>query len=356
MPASLRGDFTEIPALSLEPWRRGNQDRAALAESVCDVCHDVGFFVLVDHGVDPRLVDSVFSLSRRLFDLPLEKKLLIDKRRSRHFRGWEAVGSEYTNNRPDLREQVDLWTEHPPREPDVSPVYLRLLGPNQWLDDALLPGLKDTMERWFEELGRLARTLLGVFSVGLGFPEGYFDSRFGTEQMSLTKLIRYPPTPDGQFGVNAHHDTGFLTLLAPGETPGLEVENACGDWIPVPIVPDSFVVNLGEMLQAMTGNYFVATPHRVFARELRYSVGYFHGPSLETPLEPVTMERRYRDAVAASPRHRNAGFMARRSELEAGVGDMQSRYRPSVYGEQLWNYFCRSYPDNVERHYPNATL
>ncbi len=356
MPASLRGDFTEIPVLSLAPWRGGDRDhdRAVLAENVCDVCHDVGFFVLVDHGVDPRLVDSVFSLSRRLFDLPLEKKQLIDKRRSRHFRGWEAVGSEYTNNRPDMREQVDLWTEHPRREPDVSPVYLRLLGPNQWLDDAVLPGFKGTMERWFEEVGRLARTLLGVFSVGLGFPEDYFESRFGTEQMSLTKLIRYPPTPGGQFGVNAHHDTGFLTILAPGETPGLEVENACGDWIPVPTIPDSFVINLGEMLQAMTGNYFVATPHRVFARELRYSVGYFHGPSLETPLEPLTMERRYRDAVAASPRHANAGFMARRSELQAGVGDMQSRYRPSVYGEQLWNYFCRSYPDNVERHYPKT--
>ncbi|HSF15213.1 MAG TPA: 2-oxoglutarate and iron-dependent oxygenase domain-containing protein [Vicinamibacteria bacterium] len=359
MPASFRGDFTEIPVIDLEPWWRGGRDRVALAHRVCYICHEVGFFVLVDHRVDPQLVDSVFSLSRRLFELPLEKKQLIDKRRSRHFRGWEAVGSEYTNNRPDIREQVDLWTEHPPRSPDVSPVYLRLLGPNQWLDDAVLPGFKGTMERWFEELGGLARTLLGVLSVGLGLAEGYFESIFGTEQMSLTKLIRYPSTPEGQFGVNPHHDAGFLTILAPGETAGLEVESPSGNWIPVPTVRNTFVINLGEMLQAMTGNYFVATPHRVFAREPRYSVGYFHGPSLETPLEPLAplvANPRYRGAVAASPRHANAGFMARRSELQEGVGDMQSGYRASVYGEQLWNYFCRSYPDNVARHYPNASI
>ena len=185
----MTGEFTEIPVVDLEPWWRTERDRAQLADAVREICHDVGFFVLVNHRVDNELVESVFDVSRRLFDLPLEKKQLIDKRSSRHFRGWEAVGSEYTNNRPDIREQVDLWSEHPSRAPDVSPVYLRLLGPNQWLDDEVLPGFKDTLDRWFDELGVLARTLLGVLSVGLGFPEGRFESLFGTEQMSLTKLI-----------------------------------------------------------------------------------------------------------------------------------------------------------------------
>ena len=38
------------------------------------------------------VLDSVFSVSRRLFDLPLQEKQLIDKRNSRHFRGREEVG------------------------------------------------------------------------------------------------------------------------------------------------------------------------------------------------------------------------------------------------------------------------
>jgi isopenicillin N synthase-like dioxygenase len=154
--------------------------------------------------------------------------------------------------------------------------------------------------------------------------------------------------------VNAHHDTGFLTVLAAGTTPGLQVENTSGEWIDVPVVPDSFVINLGEMLQAITGNYFVATPHRVITSEPRLSAGYFHGPSLDTRLDPLPLDPRFEAEVATSSRHRDAGFMAGRDETAAGVGDMRSPHRPSTYGEQLWNYFARSYPANMALHYPRS--
>jgi isopenicillin N synthase-like dioxygenase len=226
-----------------------------------------------------------------------------------------------------------------------------LLGPNQWPDDELVPGVRPALHRWFDELGALADDLLAVFAVGLGLPPDHFVAMFGDGAMSLTKLIDYPPTPAGGAGVNAHHDAGFLTLLATDGTPGLQVQNDVGDWIDVPHVPGSFVVNLGEMLQGMTGNYFVATPHRVITGRPRRSAGYFHGPALDTPLEPLPLPARFHDAVAASPRHAGAGFMASRDETEAGIADMASRYRATTYGEQLWNYFARSYPELVARHY-----
>jgi isopenicillin N synthase-like dioxygenase len=345
------GDFKEIPIVDVSARRGPARERLALAESLREICHNVGFFVVTGHGIDYTLVDSVFALSKQLFDLPLEQKLLIDKRNSRHFRGWEPVGAEQTNNRPDIREQIDLWTEHPARDLEVSPRYLRLLGPNQWLPEEVLPGFHDALERWFRDLGGLAGELMGLLALGLDLPEDHFERMFGTERMSLTKLIRYPETPPGQFGVNAHHDAGFLTVLAPGTTPGLEVENAAGEWIPVPIIPRSFVINLGEIIQSMTGNYYIATPHRVVARQPRYSAAYFHGPSLDMPLTPLKLDRRFVEAVAASPRHANAGFMAQRDETESGVGDMSSPHHPDLYGEQLWNYFARSYPENVRRHY-----
>ena len=346
-------DFTSVPVLGLSPGRGPAEARRALVSAIGDICHHVGFLIVTEHGVARDTIDGVFAASRRLFDLPLEQKLLIDKRQSRHFRGWEPVGAESTNNRPDIREQVDIWTEHPARAPTVSPRYQRLLGPNQWLPEAVLPGFRDAVERWLTEVSTLAESLMGLLAESLELPRDHFERLFGDERMSLTKLIRYPPTPPRQFGVNAHHDTGFLTVLAPGDTPGLEVENAAGEWIPVPVVPGALVVNLGEMLQSMTGNYFVATPHRVVTRAARQSVGYFHGPSLDTALTPLRLPPGFAEAVAASPRHAGAGFMAQRLETEAGVGDMRSPHRPDVYGEQLWNYFARSYPDNVARHYPD---
>jgi isopenicillin N synthase-like dioxygenase len=154
--------------------------------------------------------------------------------------------------------------------------------------------------------------------------------------------------------VNAHHDTGFVTLLAAGSTPGLQVLDPAGDWIDVPTVPDSFVLNIGEMLQAMTGNYLVATGHRVITSAPRMSAAYFHGPSLSAPLEPLDLHQRFADAVEASSRHQAAGYMATKEQTDAGVGDMASAVHTDTYGAQLWNYFARSYPEMMQRHYGSS--
>ena len=341
--------------VDLARWQGRSHERAALADEMRDICHHVGFLVVINHGIPTGFIASMFAMMERLFALPEAQKRLIDKHRSRHFRGWEAVGAERTNNRPDMREQVDLWSEHPARAPDVEPHYLRLLGPNQWLPDEIVPGFRSLSLEWFGRAGELASTLLSIMSSGLGLAENHINDRFGEEAMSLTKLIRYPATPAGAAGVNAHHDTGFLTVLAPGTTPGLEIQNAAGAWIPAQYVEDSLVINLGEMLQGMTGNYFVATAHRVITSKERYSMAYFHGPSLHMRNELLPLHRSCFEAVSASPRHAGAGFMARKFETEAGVGDMASHHQPAVYGEQLWNYFERSYPDIMQRFYGAAT-
>jgi isopenicillin N synthase-like dioxygenase len=107
------------------------------------------------------------------------------------------------------------------------------------------------------------------------------------------------------------------------------------------------------MLQSMTGNYFVATTHRVIASAERYSSGYFHGPELATPLVPLPLDDRFAAAVAASPHHREAGFMARRDELLRGQHGTTST-PADTYGQQLWNYFTRSYPELVRQHHPDV--
>ena len=341
-----------IPVINLAAGL--SADRAVLAGTVRDICHHVGLFVVTNHGVANDVVDDAFRVGQALFNLPLEQKRLIDKQRSPHFRGWEAEGSEYTNNQPDIREQVDLWSEHAARDAQVEPAYLRLLGPNQWLPESVLADHQNVMTRWFSEAGKLADELMSLLAIGLGLPTVYFEALFGEERMSLTKLIRYPSTPAGMFGVNAHHDAGFLTVLAAGETPGLEIQNIADEWMPVPVIPDSFVINLGEMLQAITGNYYVATPHRVFTASERFSLGYFHGPSLHTELAEIDLAPEFAEAVKNSPRHASAGFMASTEDTNSGVLDMAGDQKASTYGDQLWNYFRRSYPENMALHYPSA--
>lgn len=345
--------FTTIPVVSLADWRGNAESRSAFAQDLVNACHRVGFFMLVDHGIDQELIDRYFTALRAFFALPEDTKALMAKSRSRHFRGWEAVGAELTNNRVDYREQIDLSSEHPARSRDVEPAYLRLDGPNQWLPEEVLPGFQAVVTEYFTALSGLANELMEVLAVGLGLAPDTFARRFGELPFGFLKLISYPPTPPGQAGVNGHHDAGFLTLLLQHGVGGLQVENEHGEWIDVPPRDDAFVVNLGEMLQSMTGNYLIATNHRVISPRQRYSSAYFHGPDLRASLEPLDLDAAYADAVEASPRHRNAGFMARRDQLLHGDDGLAGAAVP-VFGEQMWNYYIRSYPDLVRAHYPDS--
>lgn len=338
--------LTSLPHVSLAEWDDRGTDRRAFARRVADICHEVGFFTLVDHGIAPSTIDEYMSMLQRFFALPEDTKATIEKVRSPHCRGWERLGSELTDNRIDHREQVDLWSEGEPLDPRVEPPYLRLVGPNPWPADHVLPGFRDVVSSWFQSMQHLAERLMEVLAVGLDLPADTFHRIFGEQTHSLLKLIHYPPTPEGEAGVNGHHDSGFLTVLLQHEVGGLQVRTQQGDWIDVTPERGAFNVNLGEMLQGMTGNYYVATMHRVVSSAERYSSAFFHGPDLRTPLAPIELDPSYAARVAASEYHRTAGFMARREELLAG-GQGTTSAPVATYGDQLWNYFQRSYPDII---------
>jgi isopenicillin N synthase-like dioxygenase len=359
--------FEAIPIVDVSARTGSLDERQALATKLTDLAHRVGFVIVTHHGLSAATMEGAFAASQEFFQGPVAVKEKINKKKSRHFRGWEPVGAEATNNRPDVREQVDIWSEHELPNPDTlthGPKYNRLLGRNQWPDSP--ENFRDRVMTWFDECQSLADSIMGLFAMGLGLEEDAFRKLFGEKRMSLTKLIRYPQTPPGQFGVNAHHDTGFLTLLAPGNVAGLQVQNQKGDWISVPLVANALVLNLGEALQAMTGNYFVATPHRVKATAQRYACGYFHGPCLSMPLSPLELDQSYRDAVETSLYHSQAGFMTQtqqpRDTMEDDGGDsgQYERYpdddsKPNTWGDLVWNYLSRSYPENMAMHYPEDT-
>ncbi len=310
-----------IPVLSFADWptdpAAGTDLRDGFVRRLAEVCHHIGFLQLED-AVDTAMLDRYFAVVEAFFALPDEVKAQIDKRNSPWFRGWERVGAELTDGRVDYREQLDLSTEHPPRPRGAAPAYVRLDGPNQWPPESVLPGFRAAVQEFVDRMGAIAGELMAAMALGLGLDAGYFAGRFGERPLSFVKLISYPPTPPGEAGVNVHHDAGFLTLLVQHRVGGLQAQGPDGAWLDVPVRRGAIVVNLGEMLQSMTGNYYVATTHRVVAAEARLSSAYFHGPDLRASLAPAELDPAIVAAVAASPRHAGAGFMARRADLLAG--------------------------------------
>ena len=349
-----------VPIINIQDFRKGTPtDRQAFANNLADVCHSVGFFSLVGHELE-ELQLRVKLMLRKIFVLERSKKETIAKQHSKHFRGWEPLGTELTNGRVDLREQVDTWTDCKVVAEDMDRPYLRLYGPSQYFDDKILPGYEALTKEFMNRCGLVADELLSAMALGLGLHENHFRQTFGdiSKRMSLCKFIHYPGSEteenkwgENQHGVNAHKDAAFLTLLLP-DGPGLEIQLFDGRWVPVEVVEGAFVINLGEALQSLTGNYFVATPHRVVTSRERYSCGFFQGSDLEYNISnPLPLDPKFAAKVQASKFHREAKYMARKEETERGVGDIGSEATGKTYGEMIWNYFSRAYPEIVNKHY-----
>ena len=344
--------FESLPVLDVGLLRGTAAEEAQFVAALREACHGSGFLYVSNLGLRDGLVEEVFAATRAFFALPLESKRALDKVHSPHFRGYTVLGEEITAGKHDLREQIDLGFEAPPRElAPGEPVFWRLQGPNLWPAEAECPGFRAVITEFMSQLDALALRLMEAMALSLGLPREYFASTFGHEPHTRLKLVRYPPpSPDdiaaGTLGVGPHKDYGHLAILFQDDVGGLQVLNGAGRWIDATPLPGTAVVNLGEMLEQATGGYYVATVHRVVNRSSRerYSVPYFASPRLDTRLEPLPLPEDLRAAAAA---RNHAGANAR-------YADTNPIY--PVYGETAWRGLARSHPDVVRAHYPGVAV
>ncbi|MGV3345839.1 isopenicillin N synthase family dioxygenase [Enterobacteriaceae bacterium LUAb1] len=275
-----------IPVLTLSMLKGSQNDKRQFISRLKETAHDVGFFYLSEHGVAPLFLKKVRELTRKFFLLSAEEKQAVAMINSPHFRGYNQAGNERTNGRADWREQFDIGAE---REPytltPADPIWLGLHGHNQWPD--ALPELKETMLAYNNILTDISLTLLRALSSGLGLAENAFDDIYGNTPNEHIKLIKYPhcESKEAIQGVGAHKDSGLLTLILQDEHKGLQVEINDNQWIDVEPVADTFVVNLGELLELATNGYLRATVHRVLppdGHSDRLSIAYFLGASLDS--------------------------------------------------------------------------
>ncbi len=326
-----------IPTLDLAPFRSNARSPAALrlTEELRAVCHEHGFFYVTGHGVHEELTDRMQLLARRFFALPDADRLAIANVHSPQFRGFTPVGHEYTQNRPDRREQLDIGRELPPPvlQPG-DPAWLRLRGPNLW--PAALPELRGAVESWAAAMEQLGRVVCHALALALRQDATRFDALLSPHPEILVKIIRYPGADGGQRqGVGEHRDTGLVTFVAQDGRGGLQV-NLAGEWIDVPPRPGAFVVNLGEMMQLLTHGYFAATVHRVVSPPPgadRVSIAYFFNPKLEATPAPLDLPP---DLAAEAP---GGASIDAANPIFANYGDNSLKVR------------LRAHPDVARRHH-----
>lgn len=289
----------EIPVIDLGPYFDGGAEgKAKVAAAVDRACTDIGFLIVTGHRVDPALIAEMRAVSRRFFDLPMPAKLAYKMPPDR-YRGYTAFGGEALSyslgdeSPPDLKEGFSIG---PCDTPDDA--YHRAGGAffaeNIW--PAEMPEMRPVWTRYYNAMEGLATGLMRVFALGLGMDEHFFDAKVDRHITNFTAM-HYPPVTGevlpNQLRGGAHTDYGSLTIVQRDEAPGgLQVLDKSGAWIDAPYVPDSFVINLGDLMAEWTNDKWVSTLHRVVppppeqaAKADRLSLLFFHQPNYDARIE-----------------------------------------------------------------------
>jgi len=280
-----------LPVIDVSALVAGTPARDAVAAQIGAACRAHGFFYATGHGVDAALVRRLEELSHRFFDLPEATKMQWRMALGgRAWRGYFPLGGELTSGRPDWKEGLYLGTELPAHDPRVragTPVH----GANLFPD---VPGLREATLDYIEAVTRLGHRLMEGIALSLGLPADYFAARYTADPLILFRLFNYPsqPVPDGldvQWGVGEHTDYGLLTVLHQDDVGGLAVRTPEG-WIDAPPIAGSFVCNIGDMLDRMTGGLYKSTPHRVLRNTSgrdRLSFPLFFDPNFEARVQRI---------------------------------------------------------------------
>lgn len=298
-----------LPVIDVAPLLAPGGDEPGVAAQIEAACRDSGFFYVSGHGVPDDLRRRLDAASREFFALPEPDKMEVAMAHGgRAWRGYFPVGGELTSGRPDLKEGIYFGTELPPDDPRVVaglPLHGQNLFPRQ------VPALRETVLAYLDAMMAVARAVLRGVAVSLDLDRDYFAGGYTADPTVLFRIFHYPPQrgdEDG-WGVGEHTDYGLLTLLAQDGNGGLQVHTPRG-WIDAPPIPGTFVANIGDMLDRLTGGWYRSTAHRVrnVSGRQRLSFPYFFDPDFTAEVPPLP--GRARIDPAGQPRWDGADLQA----------------------------------------------
>lgn len=111
---------------------------------------------------------------------------------------------------------------------------------------------REVVERYYEELNKLAKKVLELISESLGLKPSYINEYLGEDCVQTFIANYYPscPQPELALGLVKHSDPGALTILLQDMNSGLQVLKD-GQWITVKPIEGAFIVNLGDHMEVI---------------------------------------------------------------------------------------------------------
>lgn len=218
-----------------------------------------GFMYVANHGVSPELLHEQSQQFRAFFSLPAQEKSKLAKPGDL-WKGYTAEGVQTldpeTQSQPDTKEALKFASQ---------PSNISFVDTNGWPPEELLPGFRETITTYFKEATAVGLRLMNLIAAAMDLDEHFFQPFF-TDPLIVLRGHYYTPVrsdpSQGVFAAGQHTDWGALTVLAVDGEAGLEVELE-GRWLPVPPLPNTLIVNVGDLLQRWSNDVLCSALHRV---------------------------------------------------------------------------------------------
>jgi isopenicillin N synthase-like dioxygenase len=282
-----------IPEIDVSGFIKGDSGAAdRVYDQVNDALREIGFFTIVGHGVDDRELSAFSATAKAFFDLPPADKQRFRNPRNSISRGYVGIGQENLGRTSvggaliDVKEQLAFGRFDVPdtayyRQPFGTTAFEPNIVPD------VPPGFGDLVTRYYRSMELLTINLLRIFASALNVDADFFVEFFN-HHTSVMRIINYPDQAGmrvdaGQTRSGAHTDYGALTILLAEKAPGgLQVKLRNGGWVDVEPRPNSFVINIGDLMAMWTNDRWVSNLHRVVnppadtaQSTRRLSVAYF---------------------------------------------------------------------------------
>jgi isopenicillin N synthase-like dioxygenase len=283
--------FDAIPSLDLAEFLSDDPARKQrFVQDLGNAFNQIGFVAIKNHGLSDALVENLYAVYKRFFELSTNVKQQYDIAGLAGQRGYTGKGKEHAKGRStgDLKEFYHTGQEVTDGDP-IRSEYPDNIFPVE------LPELREVSLEAYKTLETAGKNMLRAIALYLGLEETYFESRVNNGNSILRAIHYYPienpdEVPAGAVRAAEHGDINLITLLMGASAEGLQILRKDGQWIPVTALPEQIVVNVGDMLERLTNNKLKSTIHRVVnpPREKmgnsRYSIPFFMHPRSEMDL------------------------------------------------------------------------
>ncbi|KFY14708.1 hypothetical protein V492_02466 [Pseudogymnoascus sp. VKM F-4246] len=288
-PTSENLDWAPLVKIDLSRFDEpgGKQE---LAKQLYDAVTRVGFWVVVNSGIDDERVLRQFSIGNTFFKEPLEEK----RTNPCNFAEGEYFGYR-ENSRwigdTGVKDNVEMLNI-----PKAIPAYAN-------------EGKHDIVRQNYEEIAsfhrdlweKVVRKLFVLIAIVLELPENYLADAHDYDQKSDDHLryMIYNVRTEKEwelaqgYSKGGHTDFGSLTLLFSQHVAGLQIRTPEGEWKYVKPVDGGITCNAADTLSFLTKGFVKSTVHRVVtppADQLnvpRLGLLYFSRPGDTTLMKAV---------------------------------------------------------------------